>query len=78
VCMAAVAILTAGRARTGAVLILTAVLLIGTTEGSWSIGLVDLMSFSLLAFLLTGDPSPTVQRSFAPSVNRVRLPAATG
>jgi O-antigen ligase len=78
VCMAAVAILTAGRARTGAVLILATVLLIGTTEGSWSIGIVDLMSFSLLAFLLTGDPSPVARRSFAPSVRRVPLPAATG
>jgi O-antigen ligase len=78
VCMAAVAILTAGRARTGAVLILATVLLIGTTEGSWSIGIVDLMSFSLFAFLLTGDPSPAARRSFAPSVRRVPLPAATG
>jgi len=81
VSMAAVAILTAGRARTGAVLTLATILLIGTTEGSWSIGIVDLMSFSLLAFLLTGDPSPAPHRRFAFGIRPVRpdpLPAASG
>ncbi len=55
IAMAAAAILTAGRARSGVILSLATILMIGTTEGAWTIGTLDLLSFSLVAFILTGE-----------------------
>jgi O-antigen ligase len=54
VAMLGAALLSAGTARAGAMLALATVLMIGATEGGWSIGVLDLLSFSLLALLLTG------------------------
>lgn len=56
VAVAALAIVAAGRGRSGSVLVLATMILIGATEGSWTIGTLDLLSFTLLAFLLTGEP----------------------
>jgi O-antigen ligase len=54
VAMLAAALLSAGAARAGAMLALATVLMIGAAEGGWSVGFLDLLSFSLLALLLTG------------------------
>jgi len=53
--MAIAAILTSGRAREGVMLVLATIFLIGTTEGAWTIGTLDILSFSLVAFILTGE-----------------------
>jgi O-antigen ligase len=45
---------SSGYARPGVVLALATILMIGTTEGAWSIGTFDLLSFSLVALILTG------------------------
>ena len=54
VCMLVATLSSAGRARPGAMLALATILLIGATEGAWSVGILDLLSFSLIALLLTG------------------------
>lgn len=51
-------ILSAEGALPGILLAMAAVFLVGTTEGAWAIGYVDLLSFSLLALLLTGPVAP--------------------
>jgi O-antigen ligase len=56
--VAVAAIWTAGRARNGVLLVLTTVALVGAAEGAWSIGTIDLLSFSLVALVLVGDPAP--------------------
>lgn len=53
--MLAAALLSAGSARAGAMLALATVLMIGATEGGWSVGFLDLLSFSLIALLLMGS-----------------------
>jgi O-antigen ligase len=58
VAMVLAAILSSGRARSGVLLVLAAIFLIGTTEGAWAVGSVDLMSFSLVALILTGAVAP--------------------
>lgn len=82
--MALIAIWTSGRGRGGVLLVLATILTIGTTEGTWSIGSLDLMSFSLVAFILTGatnqsgwpDPSGRGARpGLASNAPRARLPA---
>jgi O-antigen ligase len=55
VCVALAALWTSGRARTGVVLVLATISLIGSTEGAWSIGTLDLLSFSLVALILVGE-----------------------
>jgi O-antigen ligase len=52
--MLAAALLSAGSGRAGAMLALATVLMIGAAEGGWSVGALDLLSFSLIALLLTG------------------------
>jgi O-antigen ligase len=52
--MLAAALWSAGRARAGVTLALATILMIGATEGGWSVGVVDLLSFSLIALILTG------------------------
>lgn len=47
---------SAGRARPGVAITLAAILLVGATEGAWSIGTIDSLSFSLVALILTGQP----------------------
>ena len=54
VVLLAVVIWSAGAARPGILIAATAIFLVGTTEGALAIGSVDLLSFSLLALLLTG------------------------
>jgi hypothetical protein len=69
--LAVATILAAGAARAGSVLVLATIVLIGATEGSWTIGTLDLMSFTLLAFLLTGEPeAPIAAPSAAPQGSR--------
>jgi O-antigen ligase len=45
---------TSGYARPGALIALAAIVMIGTTEGAWSIGAIDFMSFSFVALILMG------------------------
>ena len=73
VSMVVVAVWTAGRARSGVLLAFLAISLIGTTEGAWSIGTVDFMTFTLLAILLTGETAPAEQ----PAWSRDPLPRAS-
>ena len=61
VSMVVAIVLSAGRARSGVLLALVAISLIGTTEGAWSIGTVDFMTFTLLAIILTGETAPAEQ-----------------
>jgi hypothetical protein len=69
--VAVLAIARAGRGRSGSVLVLATMILIGATEGSWTIGTLDLLSFTLVAFLLTGEPSaPLAVRAKAPQASR--------
>lgn len=73
VSMVVTTVWTAGRARSGVLLAFLAISLIGTTEGAWSIGTVDFMTFTLLAILLTGETAPAEQREWI----RAPLPRAT-
>jgi O-antigen ligase len=52
--MVAAMLLSSGRGRTGVALTAATILMIGTTEGVWSIGNLDLISFSLVGLILTG------------------------
>jgi O-antigen ligase len=52
--MLATTLWSAGRARPGVMLALATIVMIGATEGAWSVGVVDLLSFSLVALILTG------------------------
>jgi O-antigen ligase len=54
VALALAALWSSGRARPGVLLVLATILMVGTTEGSWSVGTLDLQSFSLVALILTG------------------------
>jgi hypothetical protein len=45
---------SAGPARAAVCFTLTAVAVIGTAEGTWQVGTLDLMSFSIVALILTG------------------------
>ena len=65
VAMVVAAIWSAGQARPAVLLLLATIFLIGTTEGAWSIGSVDLMSFSLVAVILTGPVATGGQRARA-------------
>jgi O-antigen ligase len=58
VAMIVAAVWTAGRARAAVLITLSAGLVIGTTEGVWSVGAIDLISFSLVALILTGEDRP--------------------
>lgn len=55
VSMIAVTIASAGRARTGVVVTLGTIMMIGATEGAWQVGSFDFMSFTLVALILTGE-----------------------
>ena len=44
----------AGRARTGVVLTLATIFMIGSTEGVWAVGTFDFLSFSFIALMLAG------------------------
>lgn len=61
------ALWTAGPARPAVAVALATILLVGTTEGAWSIGAFDLLSFSFVTLLLIGPrEAPTavgVERS---------------
>jgi O-Antigen ligase len=62
VAMVLAAIWSAGRARTAVLILVATIFLIGTTEGAWAVGAVDLMSFSLVAVILTG-PAGAARRT---------------
>jgi O-antigen ligase len=47
---------SSGRARPGVLLALATIFMIGTTEPAWLVGTFDLLSFSLVALILTGQP----------------------
>jgi hypothetical protein len=47
-------IASAGRARTGAIVGIATIFMIGTTEGVWAVGTFDFASFSFIALLLLG------------------------
>jgi O-antigen ligase len=57
-------IASAGRARTALILTTATLLIIGTAEGTISIGAVDFMSFAFVALLLAGPPAQVTQRDF--------------
>ena len=61
--MLAAALISAGRARPGAMLAVATILMIGATEGVWSVGALDLLSFSLVALILTGQAMPGGERA---------------
>jgi O-antigen ligase len=65
--MLTAALLSAGSARAGVMLALATILMIGATEGGWSVGILDVLSFSLIALLLTGSaraaPAPDRPRA---------------
>jgi hypothetical protein len=63
-------IVSAGRARAGVVLALAAMLMIGTTEGLWPPATLDLLSFSLVALILTG---PTGESRLTPAPRTAAL-----
>ena len=44
-------------------LALATILMIGATEGAWSVGALDLLSFSLVALILTGQAMPGGERA---------------
>ena len=52
--MALAMLWSSGYARSGVMLALATITVIGTTEGTWSIGAFDFLSFSLVALILTG------------------------
>jgi O-antigen ligase len=60
VAMLASVLWSAGLARPGVMLAIATIVLIGATEGGWSIGVLDLLSFSLIALVLTGPTGAAV------------------
>jgi O-antigen ligase len=64
--VAIAAIWSSGQARNGVLLALSTIALIGTSEGAWSVGKLDLMSFSLVAVILIGETAPGSRRVLAP------------
>jgi O-antigen ligase len=54
VAMVAAMLSSAGRARPAVAITLATLLILGAAEGTWQIGTVDSMSFTLLAVILTG------------------------
>jgi O-antigen ligase len=65
---------TAGAARPGVLIAAASIFLVGTTEGAWAIGYVDLLTFSLLALLLTGPAAPVVDTALEPQRARTHPP----
>jgi O-antigen ligase len=62
----------AGHGRAGVLLAAATIMTIGTTEGIWSIGVIDFLSFSLVALILTGQPQGVPRLS----PRRARAPLA--
>lgn len=46
---------SSGYARSAVLVTLATILMLGTTEGTWLVGTLDLLSFSLVALILTGE-----------------------
>jgi O-antigen ligase len=65
---------SAGRARAGVLLVVATIATIGMTEGIWSFGVIDFLSFSLVALILTGEPErdPLPERADLPLVQSAR------
>jgi O-antigen ligase len=62
---------SAGHGRAGVLLAAATTTMIGTTEGIWSIGFIDFLSFSFVALILTGQPQGVPR--LAPRRARARL-----
>jgi O-antigen ligase len=62
VAMLAATLWSAGRARPGVMLALATIVMIGATEGGWSVGALDVLSFSLIGLLLIGQVGPAGAR----------------
>lgn len=69
IAVAAAMIWSAGAARSGVLVALTTIIVIGTAEGTWSIATVDGLSYSLVALILTG---PSGRHRVAPGSNAAR------
>ncbi|HWC87579.1 MAG TPA: O-antigen ligase family protein [Solirubrobacteraceae bacterium] len=71
VAMVSAMLRSAGRGRLGVIIALTTILVLGTAEGTWQVGNLDSMSFSLLALILMGATGrgetrfPEVERHIA-------------
>jgi O-antigen ligase len=65
-------VVSAGHGRAGVLLAAATTTMIGTTEGVWSIGIIDFLSFSLVALILTGQPQGVPRLS----PRRARAPLA--
>jgi O-antigen ligase len=71
--IAVAAIWSSGRARNGVLLVLTTIALIGAAEGAWSIGTLDLLSFSLVALILVGETAPRPRPATRPELRAAAL-----
>ena len=73
VCMVFAMVSSSGNARPGVLLVLATIAMIGISERAWSVGTVDLFSFSLVALILTGatgdaeTPESMARETFARS-----------
>jgi O-antigen ligase len=71
VAMVSAMLRSAGRGRLCVIIALTTILVLGTAEGTWQVGNLDSMSFSLLALILMGATGrgetrfPEVERHIA-------------
>jgi N-acetylglucosaminyl-diphospho-decaprenol L-rhamnosyltransferase len=67
-------IVASGRARTGVVIALATIFMIGTTEGIWSIASFDFASFTFVTMLLMGAARTPLVRSPAQETEVVSAP----
>jgi O-antigen ligase len=78
VCVVVATLLSSGHAAPGVALATATIAMIGATEGAWAIGTYDLMSFSLIALILTGATSDRTSREpLDRATIRARQPVAT-
>jgi O-antigen ligase len=69
-------LVSAGHARTGVVLSLATIVMVGSTEGVWAVGTFDFLSFSFIAMMLTGRaPLPQTATASAEPAAQRRLTA---
>jgi O-antigen ligase len=79
--MVVAAIWSSGYSRPAVVLALATVIMVGTTEGAWSVATFDSLSFSLVALILTG-PTRSRQSAYSMAAGRAAhsrpVPVAAG
>ena len=73
VVLLAMVIWSAESARPGVLIAAAAIFMVGATEGAWAIGYVDLLTFSLLALLLTGPAAAAPDRAWEAGPARMPL-----